>query len=280
MKSFEHYLKRQERTAREKRLYMDIRRAVRRTDRDIRRLERTVAVVSAVTAVFCVVLAALALSAALSGCAKGVDASEAPMPSEAVSVAAVGIDAEQVPPVVEAPAALEPIESTAPASAIEATPDVNEAEMIEEALVAQGYFREDIPLSFEEQDFLHTACEEFGVPYELAVAVVWKETTFRNIKGDGGKSYGYMQVKKGCHEERMAALGVTDLMDPYSNFRVGCHYLAELLEKYDGNVEMALMAYNAGSGNANKWWFSQGVYSNEYSQKVLGYMEGVLYGHD
>ena len=157
----------------------------------------------------------------------------------------------------------------------EPVPDADEHERIEAALVEQGYFREDIPLSFEEQDFLHTACEEFAIQYELAVAVIWKETNFRNIMGDSGKSYGYMQIKKGCHENRMAELGVTDLMDPYSNFRVGCHYLAELLEKYDGNVEMALMAYNAGSGNANKWWFSQGVYSNEYSRKVLNYMEGL-----
>lgn len=160
----------------------------------------------------------------------------------------------------------------------EPVPDADEGEQIEAALVEQGYFREDIPLSYEEQDLLHTACEEFGVPYELAVAVIWKETTYENKIGDSGKSFGYMQVKQDCHEDRMSELGVTDLMNPAENFRVGCHYLAELLAKYDGNVEMALMAYNAGPGGANKYWFSEGVYSNEYSRKVLNYMEGLING--
>ena len=45
--------------------------------------------------------------------------------------------------------------------------DLLEAEKIEEALVAQGYFRNDVPLTYDEQDFLHTACQESGVPYAL-----------------------------------------------------------------------------------------------------------------
>ena len=36
----------------------------------------------------------------------------------------------------------------------------DEPQRIEEALVAQGYFRNDVPLTYEEQDYLHTACEE------------------------------------------------------------------------------------------------------------------------
>lgn len=48
--------------------------------------------------------------------------------------------------------------------------DPNESEKIEQALVEQGYFRDDVPLSYEEQDFLHTACQESGVPYSQANA--------------------------------------------------------------------------------------------------------------
>ena len=52
----------------------------------------------------------------------------------------------------------------------------------------QGYFRDDVPLSYEDQDYLHTACEEAGVPYALALAVIQRETSFRNIVGDDGAS--------------------------------------------------------------------------------------------
>ena len=138
--------------------------------------------------------------------------------------------------------------------------DPFEAEKIDLALVEQGYFREDVPLSFTEQDYLHTACEESGVPYSLALAVIERETTFRNILGDDGASEGYMQVQRRWHWDRMERLGVTDLMDPFSNFRVGCDFLAELLGKYP--VEEALTAYNSGSPG-----------HNEYSEKVMANYE-------
>lgn len=119
-----------------------------------------------------------------------------------------------------------------------------ENEYIEAALYASGYFREDVPLDGDTQALLRAACEETGIPYELALAVIRQETEFRNVVGDDGRSVGYMQVQRRWHEDRMARLGVTDLTDPYGNFRVGCDYLAELLEKY--TLEEALTAYNSG----------------------------------
>jgi hypothetical protein len=58
----------------------------------------------------------------------------------------------------------------------------------------------------------------------------------------------------------MARLGVTDLMDPLGNFRVGCDYLAELLEQY--SLAAALTCYNTGAPG-----------HNQYATDVLNYME-------
>ncbi len=119
-----------------------------------------------------------------------------------------------------------------------------ENEKIEAALVETGYFRNDIPLDFDTQACLRAACEESGVSFELALAVIRKETNYRNVNGDNGNSVGYMQVQPRWHEERMNRLGVTDLSEPLGNFRVGCDYLADLLDKY--SMEEALTAYNSG----------------------------------
>lgn len=135
-----------------------------------------------------------------------------------------------------------------------------ENEKIEAALVDQGYFREDVPLDYDTQALLRAACDESGVEYELALAVIWRETTFRNVVGDNGNSFGYMQVQPRWHGDRMARLGVTDLMDPFGNFRVGCDYLAELLEKYE--LPAALTCYNTGSPG-----------HNQYADDVIGYLE-------
>lgn len=104
---------------------------------------------------------------------------------------------------------------------IEELKEDSENEYIEAALYASGYFREDVPLDGDTQALLRAACEETGIPYELALAVIRQETEFRNITGDDGRSVGYMQVQTRWHEDRMARLGVADLTDPYGNFRVG-----------------------------------------------------------
>ena len=150
--------------------------------------------------------------------------------------------------------------------AIEAEPEEDfENEYIEAALYASGYFREDVPLDSDTQAFLRAACEETGIPYELALAVIRQETEFHNVVGDDGRSVGYMQGQRRWHEDRMARLGVTDLTDPYGNFRVGCDYLAELLGKYP--LEEALTAYNSGKPG-----------KSTYASNVLAYMEA-YYGN-
>lgn len=138
-----------------------------------------------------------------------------------------------------------------------------ENEKIESALYENGYFRSDVPLDGDTQALLHAACEEAGITYELALAVIRKETEFQNVMGDNGNSYGYMQIQPRWHEDRMERLGVTDLTDPYSNFRVGCDFLAELLSKY--TLEEALTAYNSGKPGKSEYATSVMNYMDEYN---------------
>ena len=158
-----------------------------------------------------------------------------------------------------------PIESLEPTDLQVWEEDPYESEKIEQALVEQGYFRDDVPLSYEDQDFLHTACQESGVPYALALAVIERETQFQNLVGDDGASLGYMQVQERWHWDRMERLGVTDLMNPFGNFRVRCDFLAELLEKYP--TQEALTAYNSGSPGYNQ--YSYDVMANYEKWKEL-----------
>lgn len=123
--------------------------------------------------------------------------------------------------------------------------DPAEDALIETALLAQGYYRDDVPLSYELQDALHTACEEFGVRYELALAVIERETNFTDTTGDGGESAGYFQIQPRWWSALMAEIGVDALTGPAQNFRTGCAILAQLIERY-GNETDALTAYNSG----------------------------------
>ncbi len=134
---------------------------------------------------------------------------------------------------------------------------------VEEMREVESYYTTyDIPLDKETQRLLYNACEATGMDMALAVSVIWRETHFQNLMGDGGDSYGYMQVQPKWHKDRMARLGVTDLLDPYSNFLVGCDFLAELLAKYD--LPNALTYYNSGSPGYN-----------QYARDVIDYMNNL-----
>lgn len=171
-----------------------------------------------------------------------------------------------------------PLEETEVTQAIQEIAPVIEAVLevtVAEEAVATAEpdpVRDDIPMDAETQRLLYQACDETGVQYELALAVVWKETNFRNIYGDGGASAGYMQVQKKYHSDRMERHGVKDLTDPYGNFLVGCDYLAELIAKEKG-LEWALMAYNGGPSYANKLAEAKKV--SKYAKNVLDYMNNL-----
>ena len=75
-----------------------------------------------------------------------------------------------------------------------------------------------------------------------------------------------------------AALGVSNAYDPYENIMGGAKMLSGLLTKYNGGKTLALAAYNAGSGNVEKYGgvppFTE---TQNYIPKVLGYyQEGVI----
>ena len=137
----------------------------------------------------------------------------------------------------------------------------------------------NVPLDDELQLFIINLCEEHHIDPAVVISIIDAESDFdADAIGDNGASFGLMQIQARWHRERMDKLGVTNLLDPYQNVKVGVDYLAELLDSYDGNVAKALIAYNAGQLGAYKYYFSSGVYSNDYSEEVLAEIEPLTEG--
>lgn len=118
----------------------------------------------------------------------------------------------------------------------------------------------DVPLEEDLQIHIINLCEEKHIDPAIVMAMAYKESTYRtDAIGDGGKSYGLLQVQPRWHYKRMQELGCTDLLDPYQNVTVAVDYLADQIERY-GDLAKGLTAYNAGS----------------YKGKVTGYAKTVL----
>lgn len=137
------------------------------------------------------------------------------------------------------------------------------------------YYRQEIPLGRYQQETLWNAAEEWGVPYELAVAVCWRETNFRDLvtTNDTGTYYGMMAVRGESAERYMELCGVEYLNSEEDRLRVGCCILGEHIRTY--GITRGLMAYNAGGGGAAEQW-ALGVYHTTYTMDVLDYMEGLM----
>lgn len=133
--------------------------------------------------------------------------------------------------------------------------DPNEDTKIIEALREQGYYRDDIPLTYSEQAFLHAACDEFSIDgidnYALALAIIWRETNFQNIACEKENSYGYMMINSYWAQAEMESLGITDLMNPMDNFRVGMCILQEHISNL--GFEAGVARYNGSGTNARAY---------------------------
>lgn len=112
-----------------------------------------------------------------------------------------------------------------------------------------------VPLDEELQLFIIEQAEAHGIDPVVVICMIYQESSFDATKiGDGGASFGLMQIQPKWHSERMKKLGCDDLLDPFQNVTVGVDYYAECLGKYDGDHAKALTAYNQGSfkGVVNK----------------------------
>lgn len=104
-----------------------------------------------------------------------------------------------------------------------------------------------VPLDHDLQAHIIHTCEDYGVDAAIVFAMIDQETDFdANDIGDGGESFGLLQVQPKWHEERMERLGCEDLLDLFQNVTVSIDYLAEQIDRYDGDVAKALTAYNQG----------------------------------
>ncbi len=119
-------------------------------------------------------------------------------------------------------------------------------------------FREVIArdgLPYQEQ-IIKISAENGVAPYLIA-AIIKSESNFNEMAESPKYAKGLMQITEETEKWICRKLGETydseDWKKPEINIRRGSWYFKYLLDRYEQNKNLALLAYNAGFGNVDKW---------------------------
>ncbi len=113
---------------------------------------------------------------------------------------------------------------------------------------------------------IRETAERYGVSPALVEAVIRVESAFNPWAVSSKGAQGLMQLLPAT----ASALGVRDSFNPRQNIEGGVRHLRYLLDRYPGNVDLALAAYNAGEGAVDYYrGIPPFVETQQYVQKVL-----------
>jgi soluble lytic murein transglycosylase len=129
------------------------------------------------------------------------------------------------------------------------------------------------PLDYKDSIKKYSA--ERNLRPNLVAAVIYTESRFNTDSVSGPGATGLMQIMPGTGQSIASEMGenMGSLHDPDTNIRYGTWYLKGLIDKYNGDLDLALAAYNAGVGRADSYQETGAALPYEtvfFIQKVKG----------
>jgi soluble lytic murein transglycosylase len=121
--------------------------------------------------------------------------------------------------------------------------------------VKQGI--QELTLPLQHEDIIRQQARAKNLDPALLAAMIYQESKFQDRTSSAGAK-GLMQILPStaqfiAHKSGGTAFELRDLGTPQINISYGSWYLRYLINRYDGNVTLAVAAYNAGEHNVDIW---------------------------
>lgn len=119
----------------------------------------------------------------------------------------------------------------------------------------------DLVYPLKYQDLILQESKEFNVPPTLIAGVIYTESHFNPDATSPIGARGLMQIMPATAAGIAARLSDTSytadkLFDPATNIRYGTYYLRNLLDRFNNDTDVILVAYNGGAAAANRYQVS------------------------
>lgn len=148
----------------------------------------------------------------------------------------------------------------------------------ERAKVA-AVFASEFGISKDLATEIHEAAVEEEVDPAVAFGLVRTESSFRRSVVSSAGAVGYTQLLPSTARWIAPGTSRSELFDTETNLRVGFKYLRKLIDQYDGDVRLALTAYNRGPGTVDRALRRGRDPDNGYADMVLEGKNAHASGH-
>ena len=151
--------------------------------------------------------------------------------------------------------------------------------------IPKGYWGLLFPLPYEPQ--LRADSESVGLDPLLVASLIRQESEWNPQVVSNANAYGLMQLlptvgKQMAKKQGIHRFNTSQLLDASTNLRLGTAYFKQDLDHFNGHVEYALAAYNAGVDRVEDW-MAVGTYRDmpEFVESIpfsetRDYVEGIL----